>query len=93
MGPTTSVDHLLPGSRFHLDFGLMHAISQTSIKIIGATQVVNSCHGYNSVVIINDANTRYTWVFLTETKKNHQLCFSTLPSTSMVSNWLLCSLN
>jgi hypothetical protein len=77
MGPTTSVDHFLPGRCFHLDFGFMHASSQTFIKIIGATQVVNSCHGYNSDVIIHDANTRYTWVFLTETKKQPTLLVNT----------------
>jgi hypothetical protein len=54
---------------FNFDFGFMCASLQSLIKIIGATQVVNSCDGYNSVLITNDDKTRYTWVFLTETKE------------------------
>ena len=69
MGPTTSVEHLLPGSRFHLDFGFMRASSQSYVKITGATRVVNSYDGYNSYLLITDAKTRYTWVFLTATKE------------------------
>ena len=69
MGHTTSVDHLLPGSQFHLDFGFMHASSQSFVKLIGATRVVNTYDGYNSYLLITYAKTRYTWVFLTATKE------------------------
>ena len=79
MGPTTSVEHLLPGSRFHLDFGFMRASSQSYVKITGATRVVNSYDGYNSYLLITDAKTRYTWVFLTATKE---------PPTQVVNTFL-----
>jgi hypothetical protein len=45
MGPTFSLEHLLPGTCFHLDFGFMRASSQSYIKITGATRVVNSYDG------------------------------------------------
>ena len=79
MGPTTSVEHLLPGSCFHLDFGFMRASSQSLTKITGATRVVNSHDGYNSYLLITDAKTRYTWVFLTATKE---------PSAEIVNTFL-----
>ena len=68
MGQTTSVADLLPGSRFHLDFGFMRASSQSFQKQVGAPRIVNSYDGYNSYLLITDAKTRFTWVFLTATK-------------------------
>ena len=47
----------------------MRSSSQSFVKIIGATRVVNSYDEYNSYLLITDAKTRYTWVFLTATKE------------------------
>ena len=68
MGPISPVDHLLPGSRFHLDFGFMRASSDSFHKTPGASRVVDSYDGYNSYLLITDAKTRFTWVFLTTSK-------------------------
>jgi hypothetical protein len=68
MGPTASVDDLLPGSHFHLDFGFMRASSDNFQKQKGATRVVTSYDDYNSYLLITCAKTRYTWGFLTASK-------------------------
>ena len=68
MGPISPVDHLLPGSRFHLDFGFMRASSDSFHKTPGASHVVDSYDGYNSYLLITDAKTRFTWVFLATSK-------------------------
>ena len=57
----------------------MHASSQSFVKLIGATRVVNTYDGYNSYLLITDAKTRYTWVFLTATKE---------PPTKLVNTFL-----
>jgi hypothetical protein len=64
MGQTTSVADLLPGSRFHLDFGFMRASSQSFQKQVGAPHIVNSYDGYNSYLFITDAKTCFTWGIL-----------------------------
>ena len=63
MGPISPVDHLPPGSRFHLDFGFMRASSDSFHKTPGASRVVDSYDGYNSYLLITDAKTRFTWFF------------------------------
>jgi hypothetical protein len=68
MGHTVSVDDLLPGSHFHLDFGFMRASSDSNLKQPGATRVVSLYDNYNAYLLITDAKTRYTWVFLTASK-------------------------
>jgi hypothetical protein len=68
MGPTDPVEDLIPGSRFHLDFGFMRASSESFKKQLGATRVVTSYDDYNSYLLITDAKTRYTWIFLTASK-------------------------
>jgi hypothetical protein len=68
MGPTVSVDTLLPGSRFHLDFGFMRASSESYQKKQGASRVTTSHDDFNSYLLITDAKTCYTWVFPTTSK-------------------------
>ena len=46
----------------------MRASSQSFQKQVGAPRIVNSYDGYNSYLLITDAKTRFTWVFLTATK-------------------------
>ena len=67
-GLTSAVGDLLPGSCFHLDFGFMRASSDSYKQLKGATRVVSSYDGYSSYLLITDAKTRYTWVFLTASK-------------------------
>ena len=68
MGPATAISELLPGSRFHLDFGFMRASSDTFLKSPQATRVVLSHDGFSSYLLIADAYSRFTWVFLTASK-------------------------
>ena len=68
MGATVSSDHLSASSRFHLDFGFMRASSDAFTQQAGATRIVESHDGYNSYLLIVDAKTRYTWIFLTASK-------------------------
>ena len=69
LGPTSTATDLIPGSRFHLDFGFMRASSNTFLKTkTGTRRVVQSLDGFTSYLIIADAVTRYTWVFLTMSK-------------------------
>ena len=68
LGPTSRATDLIPGSRFHLDFGFMRASSNTFLKTKTGTRVVQSRDGFTSYLIIADAVTRYTWVFLTASK-------------------------
>ena len=46
----------------------MRASSDEFIKTKQATRVVLSYDGYNSYLLLTDAATRYTWVFLTAFK-------------------------
>jgi hypothetical protein len=68
MGPATATSELLPGSRFHLDFGFMRASSDLFLKLPQATRVVLSHDGFSSYLLIADAFSRFTWVFLTASK-------------------------
>lgn len=67
-GPTVSTATLKAGSRFHVDFGFMRASSESYLKKKGLPRIVESFDGYNSYLLITDAKTRYTWVFLTKSK-------------------------
>ena len=68
MGPSSTEVDLLPGSSFHVDFGFMHASSDEFLKTKQAIQVVLSYDGYNSFLLLTDAATHYTWVFLIASK-------------------------
>ena len=68
MGRTSDVTDLLPGSRFHIDFGYMRVSSEDYVKRHQATRVIQSYDGFNSYLIISDAKSRYTWIFLTSSK-------------------------
>jgi hypothetical protein len=68
MGPTAATDALLPGTRFHLDFGFMRASSDKYKPIKNAPRIVTSIDGFNAYILITDAATRYTWCFLTISK-------------------------
>jgi len=46
----------------------MRASSESFHKTPGASRVVDSYDGYNSYLLITDAKTRFTWVFLTTSK-------------------------
>jgi hypothetical protein len=68
MGAPTATTALVSGSRFHIDFGFMRASSASFLKTPKATRVVLSHDGFSSYLIIADAYSRYTWVFLTASK-------------------------
>jgi hypothetical protein len=68
MGPTLSTCELLPATRFHIDFGFMRASSEKYRPQKGAPRVVTSVDGFNAYLLIADAKTRYTFVFLTVSK-------------------------
>lgn len=54
------------GEQFHMDFGFVRGSSYKSTNEKG--KLVTSKDGYNSYLLIVDAFTRYSWVFLTSTK-------------------------
>ena len=56
------------GQRFHMDFGFVRGETQSK-KNKALTRMITSIDGYNSYLIIVDAHTRYTWVFLTSSKE------------------------
>jgi transposase InsO family protein len=61
-----------------MDFGFMRASSDAFTQQAGATRIVESHDGYNSYLLIVDAKTRCTWIFLTASKAppvDHVSCF------------------
>ena len=94
LGPTSTATDLIPGSRFHLDFGFMRASSNTFLKTKTGTCVVQSHDGFTSYLIIADAVTCYTWVFLTVVSKEPplQLVTKFLQTHGLVTTgyWLCC---
>jgi len=66
--PVNCDDQLcLPGQRFNIDFGFMKGTGYCTKDEEGRT--ITSLDGYRSYLLIIDRKTRYTWVFLTKTKK------------------------
>jgi dUTP pyrophosphatase len=59
--------NLLPGQRFHMDFGFMKGSGYSKEDEEGRT--ITSIDGYRSYLLIIDHKTRYLWVFLRKTKK------------------------
>jgi hypothetical protein len=68
MGPALSTCELLSATRFHIDFGFMRASSKKYRPQKGAPRVVTSVDGFNAYLLIADAKTCYTFVFLTVSK-------------------------
>jgi hypothetical protein len=80
MGPTLLTCDLLPATHFHLE----RASLEKYWPIKGAPCVVTSFDGFNAYLLIVDANTCYTFVFLTVSKAP-PVRFWTIFSPSMVS--------
>jgi hypothetical protein len=68
MGPTLSTCKLLSATRVHIGFGFMCASSEKYRPQKGAPCVVTSVDGFNTYLLIADAKTCYTFVFLTVSK-------------------------
>jgi hypothetical protein len=66
-GPISDTVLLLPGTRCHLDFGFIHALS-ANFGVTTGYSVVTSYDGNNSYLIIVCAKTRHTWVFCQASK-------------------------
>jgi hypothetical protein len=62
MGPTSDTDPLLSGTRFHLDFVLIHD-SSADFGITPGNRVVISYDGNNTYLLIICAKVRHTWIF------------------------------
>jgi hypothetical protein len=66
-GPISDTGLLLPGTRFHLDFGFIRD-SSADFGVTTGNRVVTSYDGNNSYLIIICAKTRQTWVFCQASK-------------------------
>jgi hypothetical protein len=66
-GPISDMGLLLPGTRFHLDFGFIRALS-ADFGVKTVNRVVTSYDGNNSYLIIVCAKTCQTWVFCQASK-------------------------
>jgi hypothetical protein len=66
-GPISDTGLLLPGTRFHLDFGSVRA-SSAEFGVTTGARVVTSYDGNNSYLIIVCAKTRHIWVFCQASK-------------------------
>jgi hypothetical protein len=66
-GPISDTALLLPGTRFHLDFGFICA-SSADFGVTTVNRVVTSYNINNSYLIIVCAKTRQTWVFCQASK-------------------------
>ena len=62
----TNVKTSKRGEIFHMDFGFVRGSEYKSVNDKG--KIVTSRDGYNSYLIIVDAHTRYSWVFLSASK-------------------------
>jgi hypothetical protein len=88
LGPTSSATDLIPGSRFHLDFGFMRASSNTFLKTKTGTRVVQSHDGFTSYLIIADAVTRYTQGFSYRLQRSSTCTCLQVSPGSWSKNWL-----
>jgi hypothetical protein len=76
MGANSNMDPLLPGTRFHLDFGFIHA-SSADFGVSAGNRVVPSYDGNNTYLRTMCAKSRHTWIFCQASKslfKNHNIC-------------------
>jgi hypothetical protein len=62
MGDTSDTIKLLPGTRFHLDFGFIRVLS-LDFGVTAGHCIVTSYNGNNTFLLIVCAKTRHTWVF------------------------------
>jgi hypothetical protein len=67
MGPTSYTAPLLPGTRFQLDFGSIHA-SSVDFGITPGHLFVTSFDGNNTYIRIVCANTRHMLIFCQASK-------------------------
>ena len=65
---TISTKTTSQGQRYHMDFGFVRGEQYNKLDK-KTKRFVTSIDGYNSYLIIVDAHTRYTWVFLTSSKE------------------------
>jgi hypothetical protein len=66
-GPISDTGLILPGTRFHLDFGFIHA-SSANFGITMGNRVLTSYDSNNSYIIIIYAKTPHTWIFCQASK-------------------------
>ena len=64
---STSITTTARGQMFHMDFGFVRGSDYKHTNEKG--KIVTSRDGYNSYLIIVDAYTRYTWIFLSASKQ------------------------
>ena len=64
---TTNLTVNQRGEMFHMDFGFVRGSSYKTTDQKG--KIITSRDGYNSYLIIVDAFTRYTWIFLSSSKQ------------------------
>jgi hypothetical protein len=67
MGPTYDTAPLLPGTRFHLDFGFIRA-SSADFGVSAGNSFATSYDGNDTHVLIICANARHTWAFCQASK-------------------------
>jgi hypothetical protein len=63
MAPISDTAPLLPGTRFHLDFGFIRS-SSADFGVSAGNRVVTSYDGNNSYLLIVCDNARQTWIFV-----------------------------
>jgi hypothetical protein len=66
-GPISDTALLLPGTRFHLDFGFI-CTSSADFGVTTGNLVVTSYDGNKSYILVVCAKTRHTWVFCQASK-------------------------
>jgi hypothetical protein len=62
MGANSNTDPLLPGTRYHLDFGFISA-SSAEFGVSAENRVVVFYDGNNTYLLIVWAKSRQTWIF------------------------------
>jgi hypothetical protein len=63
MGFVSNAAPLIPGTRFHLDFGFIYALS-ADFGVSAGNQVVTSHDGNNSYLLIVCVNARQAWILV-----------------------------
>jgi hypothetical protein len=67
MGDTSDTVKLLPGTRFHLDFGCIRALS-IDVGFTADHSIITSYDGNNTFLLIVCAKARHIWVFCQPSK-------------------------
>jgi hypothetical protein len=67
LGQTSDTIKLVPGTRFHLDFGFIRALSM-DVGVTAGHHIMNSYDGNNNYLFIVHAKYQHTWV-LCQTSK------------------------